>query len=115
MFHEAKVGPLVGKRTWGGLVGIYDYPLLMDGMSVTAPRVALYTQRGEFEIENHGVAPDVAVELDPAAWRAGHDTQLERAVTIALDSLAKAPPTVVARPGYPNYHRTGGAAAGNAN
>jgi tricorn protease len=115
MFHEAKVGPLVGKRTWGGLVGIYDYPLLMDGMSVTAPRVALYTQRGEFEIENHGVAPDVVVELDPAAWRAGHDTQLERAVTIALDSLGKAPPTVVARPSYPNYHRTGGAAAGNAN
>jgi tricorn protease len=104
MFHETKTGPLVGKRTWGGLVGIYDYPVLMDGMTVTAPRVALYTNRGEFEIENHGVAPDVAVELDPAAWRAGHDTQLERAVSIAMDSLSKSPPTVVKRPAYPNYH-----------
>jgi tricorn protease len=104
MFHETKLGPLVGKRTWGGLVGIYDYPELMDGMTVTAPRVALYTTRGQFEIENHGVAPDVPVELDPAAWRAGHDTQLEKAVAIALDSLTKNPPTVVKRPAYPNYH-----------
>jgi tricorn protease len=104
MFHETKLGPLVGKRTWGGLVGIYDYPELMDGMTVTAPRVALYTTRGQFEIEDHGVAPDVPVELDPAAWRAGHDTQLEKAVAIALDSLTKNPPTVVKRPAYPNYH-----------
>ena len=104
MFHETKVGPLVGKRTWGGLVGIYDYPVLMDGMTVTAPRVALYTTRGQFEIENHGVAPDVPVELDPAQWRAGHDTQLEKAVAIALDSLSKSPPMVVKRPAYPNYH-----------
>jgi tricorn protease len=111
MFHETKLGVLVGKRTWGGLVGIYDYPLLMDGMTVTAPRVALYTTRGQFEIENHGMAPDITVELDPAAWRAGHDTQLERGVAIALDSLAKAPSTVVARPSYPNYHAAGGTAA----
>ena len=104
MFHETKVGTLVGKRTWGGLVGIYDYPVLMDGMSVTAPRVALYTTRGQFEIENHGTSPDVSVELDPAAWRSGHDTQLEKAVAIALDSLSKNPPAVVKRPSYPNYH-----------
>jgi tricorn protease len=114
MFHETKLGPLVGKRTWGGLVGIYDYPPLMDGTTVTAPRVALYTTRGQFEIENHGVAPDVAVDLDPTAWRAGHDTQLERGVAIALDSLAKSPPAVVARPGYPNYHTTGSATSAGA-
>jgi tricorn protease len=113
MFHETKLGVLVGKRTWGGLVGIYDYPLLMDGMTVTAPRVALYTTRGQFEIENHGVAPDVTVDLDPSAWRAGHDTQLERAVAIALDSLARAPSTVVTRPTYPNYHQAGSAASGS--
>ncbi len=111
MFHETKIGPLVGKRTWGGLVGIYDYPPLMDGMSVTAPRVGLYTTRGQFEIENHGVAPDVAVELDPTAWRAGHDTQLERAVAIAMDSLVKEPPAIVKRPPYPNYHQAGSTAA----
>jgi tricorn protease len=112
MFHETRTGTLVGKRTWGGLVGIYDYPALMDGMTVTAPRVALYTTRGQFEIENHGVAPDVTVELDPAAWRAGHDSQLERAVAIALDSLAKAPPVIAKRPPYPNYHPAAAAAGG---
>jgi tricorn protease len=111
MFHETKIGPLVGRRTWGGLVGIYGYPPLMDGMNITAPRIAIYTMRGQFEIENHGVAPDVVEDLDPAGWRAGHDSQLEKAVTIAMDSLAKHPPVVVKRPPYPNYHTGDGVAA----
>lgn len=111
MFHETKIGPLVGRRTWGGLVGIYGYPPLMDGMGITAPRVAIYTMRSQWEIENHGVAPDVVQDLDPAAWRAGHDSQLEKAVGIALDSLAKHPPTVVKRPAFPNYHTGDGVAA----
>jgi tricorn protease len=111
MFHEEKIGPLVGRRTWGGLVGIYGYPQLMDGMGITAPRIAIYTMRGQFEIENHGVAPDVVEDLDPAAWRAGHDSQLEKGVTMAMDSLAKHPPVVVKRPPYPNYHTGDGTAA----
>jgi tricorn protease len=111
MFRETKIGTLVGRRTWGGLVGIYGYPPLMDGMVLTAPRIAIYTMRGQFEIENHGVAPDVVEDLDPAAWRAGHDSQLEKAVAIAMDSLAKHPPVVVKRPPYPNYHTGDGTAA----
>ena len=63
--------PLVGTRTWGGLVGIGGYPPLIDGGTVTAPRVALYGLEGEWEVENDGIAPDVEVELDPAGWRAG--------------------------------------------
>jgi hypothetical protein len=72
----------VGARTWGGLVGIGGYPSLMDGGYVTAPREALWAVEGDYAVENKGVAPDVAVDEDPAAWRAGHDSQLERAVAV---------------------------------
>ncbi|MDP9038925.1 MAG: PDZ domain-containing protein [Acidobacteriota bacterium] len=108
LFRQAKLGPLVGTRTWGGLVGIGGYPLLLDGGRVMAPRTALYGLGGEFEIENHGVAPDVDVEDDPKAVAAGHDPQLERAVTILLDELKKNPPSQFAVPAYPNYHAADG-------
>ncbi|HET6934887.1 MAG TPA: PDZ domain-containing protein, partial [Candidatus Angelobacter sp.] len=104
-FRDAKLGPLVGKRTWGGLVGIYDYPQLMDGGSVTAPRVAFYNRNGEWDVENHGVAPDVEVEITPKDWMTGHDPQLERAVALAMDGLKKNPLPVAKRPAFPNYHK----------
>lgn len=104
LFRKANVGPLVGKRTWGGLVGIYDYPTLIDGGSVTAPRVAFYNPTGEWEVENHGTPPDVEVELDPAAWRAGHDPQLEKAVEVVMEALKKNPLPKPRKPAYPNYH-----------
>ncbi|MGD0524229.1 MAG: PDZ domain-containing protein [Polyangiaceae bacterium] len=103
LFKKAGIGPLVGVRTWGGLVGIGGYPRLIDGGEVTAPRWALYGTKGEFEVENKGIAPDVEVEQDPALVRQGHDPQLERAVQLALDALAKNPPPKLARPPYPNY------------
>ncbi len=61
---QGGLGPLVGKRTWGGLIGIFDFPVLMDGRAVTAPRIAIYGLNGEWEVENHGVAPDIEVEYD---------------------------------------------------
>jgi tricorn protease len=103
LFKRAKLGPLVGKRTWGGLVGIGGYPILIDGGRVTAPRWGLYGTEGQWEVENHGIAPDVEVEQDPALVRQGHDPQLERAVQLALDALAKNPPRKLTRPPYPNY------------
>jgi tricorn protease len=104
MFKQDKVGVLVGTRTWGGLVGIYGYPPLMDGGTVTAPRVAIYGLHGEWEVENHGIAPDVEVENDPASVAAGHDPQLERAVQITLEALKKNPVVIPDHPAYPNYH-----------
>lgn len=104
-FRKAKIGPLVGKRTWGGLVGIGGYPVLLDGGTVMAPRIAIYGTEGQWEVENVGIAPDVEVDLDPKAWRAGHDTQLEKAVELALEALAKNPPQAHPPPPYPNYHR----------
>ena len=69
-FRQAKLGKLVGKKTWGGLVGIGGYPTLLDGSSVTAPHWALWFPNGKCDVENIGVAPDVEVEMDPKAWRA---------------------------------------------
>ena len=103
-FRDAKLGPLVGTRTWGGLVGIYDYPALMDGGGVTAPRVAFYNRTGDWDVENHGVAPDYEVELTPKDWASGHDPQLEKAVALVMDSLKKNPLPVAKRPEFPNYH-----------
>ncbi|HWG37485.1 MAG TPA: PDZ domain-containing protein [Terriglobales bacterium] len=112
MFRNAKVGPLVGTRTWGGLVGIGGYPVLMDGGTVTAPREAFYNMRGQWDVENHGVDPDYAVELDPAAWRQGHDPQLEKAVAVVMAALAAHPAVTAKVPAFPNYHQNFGAPAG---
>jgi len=103
-FRKAGVGPLVGMRTWGGLVGIGGYPVLMDGGTVTAPRWAIFGTQGEWEVENHGIAPDIEVELDPKLVREGHDPQLERAVEVTLQELKDHPPQKYRQPDYPNYH-----------
>lgn len=103
-FRKAGIGPLVGMKTWGGLVGIGGYPTLMDGGHVTAPRWAFYGLSGDWEVENHGIAPDVEVDQDPKLVREGHDPQLERAVAVAMDLLKKNPPKTFKRPEYPNYH-----------
>jgi tricorn protease len=113
-FKRAKLGPVVGKRTWGGLVGIGGYPVLMDGGQVTAPHFAFWTPEGQWEVENRGVPPDIEVEMDPKAVRQGHDPQLERAVQLALEQLEKNPPTRMKRPPYPDYHKKGGFPGGGA-
>jgi len=105
MFKQDGVGPLVGTRTWGGLVGIFGYPPLLDGGFVTAPRVGIYGLHGEWEVENHGIAPDIEVENDPASVAAGHDAQLERAVAVTMEALKKNPVTIPDHPPYPNYHK----------
>jgi tricorn protease len=104
-FRRHGLGPLVGKRTWGGLIGIGDYPELMDGGGITAPRWAIYGLNGEWEVENRGIAPDIEVELEPKAFREGHDLQLEAAVKAVMDQLAKQPLAQYKRPEYPNYHQ----------
>ncbi len=104
MFKQAKLGPLVGKRTWGGLVGIGGTPVLMDGGAVTSPGFAFFNPEGQWDVENHGVQPDVEVEMDPKAVAEGHDPQLEKAVALALQELKEHPVPEPHRPAYPNYH-----------
>jgi tricorn protease len=110
-FRKAGLGPLVGKRTWGGLVGIGGYPQLLDGGYVTAPRAAIYGLKGEWEVENHGVAPDYEVDLDPAAYRQGHDAQLDKAIEVVMQQLKEHPLPQYPRPAYPNYHEKDGLGA----
>ncbi|MEI6486729.1 MAG: PDZ domain-containing protein [Sphingomonadales bacterium] len=103
MFRDFKLGPLVGKRTWGGLVGIGGIPPLMDGGQLTSPSVGFFSPRSEWSVENIGVPPDVEVDQDPAAMMAGGDPQLEKAVALALEALAKNPVPTPKRPPYPLY------------
>jgi tricorn protease len=103
LFKKNDIGPLVGTRTWGGLVGIGNYPDLIDGGTVTAPRWAIYGTRGEWEVENHGIDPDIEVQDDPALERLGHDPQLEKAVAVALEALARRPPAEFPKPPPPRY------------
>ena len=92
MFRKLKIGPLVGVRTWGGLVGISGYPALMDGGSVTAAAFGIVDTDGSWVVENVGVAPDVEVLETPKDFAAGRDPQLEKAVELAMEALKKAPP-----------------------
>ncbi len=100
MFRKFKVGTLVGKRTWGGLVGILGFPEFIDGGGVTAPNVGIWTKDG-FVVENVGVAPDIEVEQWPADVIKGRDPQLEKAIEVALKELEKNPPEEPKRPPYP--------------
>jgi tricorn protease len=104
-FHRAGVGKLIGERTWGGLVGLNGYPELMDGGRVMAPSVAIWNPNGTMDIENHGIAPDIEVENDPAAVRQGHDPQLEKAVEVVMEELRENPPPVLKRPVFPDYQK----------
>jgi tricorn protease len=98
MFRLRKVGPLVGTRTWGGLVGTLGVPSTIDGGGITAPTLAFYNLKGEWDVENIGVAPDIEVEYTPAEVNKGHDPQLERAVQEALRLLEQNPVRRVPRP-----------------
>ena len=101
MFRKFKVGTLVGQRTWGGLVGILGFPVLMDGANVTAPNLAFWAPEEGFGVENVGVPPDVDVEQTPAEVIAGRDPQLEKAIEIVLEQLKKSPPVAPKRPPFP--------------
>jgi tricorn protease len=101
MFRKFKVGTLVGQRTWGGLVGILGFPVLMDGANVTAPNLAFWAPEEGFGVENVGVPPDVEVDQTPAEVIAGKDPQLEKAIEIVLEQLKKNPPQTPKRPPFP--------------
>ena len=90
-FKKAGLGPLIGRRTWGGLIGISGTPNLVDGGNVTAPTFAIYSTDGKWIIESHGVDPDIDVVDDPSQMARGVDPQLERAIQEVMGAVRRMP------------------------
>ena len=107
-FRKAGIGKLIGTRTWGGLVGIGGYPSLIDGGYVMAPRFGIFGLKNDWEVENHGITPDIQVEDLPKDFAAGHDAQLETGVKTVLEELKANPVPQFPVPPYPNYHKNDG-------
>jgi tricorn protease len=105
LFRKEQIGKLIGTRTWGGLVGIGDYPALLDGGTVTAPRMGVYGTTGQFEVENRGIQPDITVEMTPKECQNGNDPQLERTIQEIVKELDADPLPTYKRPPFPDYHQ----------
>jgi len=98
LFKYHKIGPVIGTRTWGGLVRAFGFDLV-DGGSINAPDVSFYNpHNGTWDVEGYGVAPDIDVEFDPYLWRQGKDAQLERAIAEINKGLATYKPLKLQRP-----------------
>ncbi|WP_116107655.1 S41 family peptidase [Lewinella sp. IMCC34191] len=108
LWRQNELGPIIGKRTWGGLVGVLGYPEFIDGGSVTAPNVAFWDEDG-YRVENEGVAPDIEVEQLPEAVIEGEDPQLQRAIDEVLRMLEENPSK---RPEQPPFEARGSATFG---
>src|SRR5215471_4668924 len=100
MFREAGLGPLIGKRSWGGVVGIAGRGPLIDGGNIFVPGSALANSKGEWVIEGYGVDPDIDVDNDPKSEIAGRDPQLERGIAEVMNKL-KTPVKIPPRPAAP--------------
>jgi tricorn protease len=103
-FKQSKLGPLIGQRTWGGLIGMTGSPPLVDGGSVTVPTFGIYDESG-WIIESYGVDPDIEVVDDPGEMARGGDPQLDRAIFEVLKSIRQNPPPSVKKPQYPDRSR----------
>jgi tricorn protease len=108
-FREAGLGPLIGTRTWGGLIGISGAPTLVDGGTVTVPTFRMYDPKGQWFAEGHGVEPDIRVDEDPTELAKGRDTQLLKAIDEAMARVKANPPA----PGHPAYEKRIGGRGGH--
>ncbi len=97
-FQLKKMGPVIGTRSWGGLVGISMFTPLVDGGGITAPDYRVYSTDGRWVIENEGVQPDIVVDLDPAEMQRGYDAQLMKAVDYLMEKIRTEPVPTPPRP-----------------
>jgi tricorn protease len=101
MFRQAGLGPLIGKRSWGGVIGITNHGMLIDGGQVNVPEFGFGSAKGEWIIEGHGVDPDIVVENDPRSLIEGKDPQLQRGIEELLKRIAEEPRGLPSRPAPP--------------
>ncbi len=101
MFREARLGPLIGKRSWGGVVGITNRGNLIDGGQINVPEFGFASKAGAWIIEGYGVDPDIVVENDPKSLLEGRDSQLERGVEEVMKRIQQSPKRLPARPPDP--------------
>ena len=101
-FRKADLGPLIGERTWGGLIGISGAPNLIDGGFFTIPTFRMYNPDGTWFPEGHGVDPDIEVSDDPTQLAKGVDPQLEKAIEVVMERLKTAPNPL---PDHPPYEK----------
>lgn len=100
-FQFKKMGPVIGTRTWGGLVGISMFLRLIDGGGLTAPDYRIYSREGRWIVENEGIQPDIVVDLDPMEMARGYDAQLMKGVEVLMQQIREDPPAKPARPKFP--------------
>ena len=95
------MGPVIGTRTWGGLVGVSMFIRMMDGSNLTVPDYRIYTPEGQWTVENEGVTPDIIVELDPAEMADGLDAQLQKGIEVLLQAIESDPIEPPTHPPFP--------------
>ncbi len=100
-FRRYSLGPIIGKRTWGGLVGISGGISLMDGGYVTMPSTGMWSLNGKYDVENYGVDPDIEIDNRPDLVVKGHDPQLEKAIENVIQKIKEEPKTLPKKPKYP--------------
>ena len=101
-FRKAGLGPLIGTRTWGGLIGISGNPLPIGGGFITAPTFGFWNTEGNWEVEGYGIDPDYEIENAPHEMVSGRDPQLEKAIEVILETLKKEPSQKLEKPAYPD-------------
>ncbi len=100
-FRQKGMGPVIGTRTWGGLVGVSMFMPMMDGSGLTAPDYRIYMPDGDWVVENEGVAPDIEVELDPIEMAHGYDAQLVKAIELLMEKIEADPIEDPVHPPFP--------------
>ena len=101
-FQKLGIGKVIGKRTWGGLVGISGNPPLVDGGTISVPCFGFYEKDGTWGVEGHGIDPDIFVEDDPALMQNGGDPQLDAAIGEMLKEVQSKPFIPAKRPAAPD-------------